>query len=139
MDIAKIVALRGTCDRAQVGAVLVNNNRIISIGYNGAPSGKPHCDEVGHKLKNNHCTNAIHAEMNCLEYAPHVTYPRCTLYVTHFPCMDCVIMLLANVRRIAKVVYGIPYGYDDVRVKLLEGGGIRVERFIEDIPADQEH
>lgn len=41
---AHLFALRGTCSRAQVGAVFVVDNRIVATGYNGAPPGMPHCD-----------------------------------------------------------------------------------------------
>lgn len=69
MDLALNVATRSTCDRAFVGCVLVNSdNRIVSTGYNGAISGNPHCDEVGHTLRDGHCIATIHAEMNALLY-----------------------------------------------------------------------
>ena len=140
MEIAQVVAKRGTCDRAQVGAVLVNDNtkNIIAIGYNGAPSGEPHCDTYGHDLKDNHCTRAIHAEVNCLMKACdyyHTTIPL-TLYVTHYPCMGCTVELVkAKLRNmnIHRVVYLIPYGVDDlplVREKLFEAGGIKVEQYV---------
>src|SRR5690606_31450058 len=44
MEIAQVVAQRGTCTRLQVGAVISRDGRIITTGYNGAPSGLPHCD-----------------------------------------------------------------------------------------------
>lgn len=44
LGVAKVVALRGTCSRLRVGAVVSRDGRIISTGYNGAPSGLPHCD-----------------------------------------------------------------------------------------------
>ena len=47
MDIAGIVAKRGTCPRLQVGSVIAVDNRIIATGYNGSPSGLPHCTEIG--------------------------------------------------------------------------------------------
>lgn len=58
MEMAEVVAKRGTCSRAQVGAVFSRDGRIISTGYNGAPSGLPHCDhsdeyfryELGHQM-----------------------------------------------------------------------------------------
>lgn len=53
--IAKQVATRSTCDRANVGCVLVRDQHIVSTGYNGAPAGLPHCDEVAHAMENNHC------------------------------------------------------------------------------------
>jgi dCMP deaminase len=58
MQMAQVVAKRGTCSRAQVGAVVSRDGRIIAMGYNGAPAGIPHCDhtneffkfELGHNL-----------------------------------------------------------------------------------------
>ena len=47
MEIAEIVKTRSTCLRRQVGAVIVKDNRIITTGYNGAPSGLRHCTDIG--------------------------------------------------------------------------------------------
>lgn len=52
MEMAETAARRGTCDRAQVGAVIIVDRRPISMGYNGAPPGHKHCDEVGHDVPN---------------------------------------------------------------------------------------
>lgn len=66
MEITEMVATRSTCDRAFVGCVLVNSdNRIISTGYNGSVTGNPHCDEVGHTMRDGHCIATIHAEIEC--------------------------------------------------------------------------
>ena len=65
-NIAAEVAQRATCPRAQVGAVIVKHNRIISTGYNGAPASEPHCIEEGCIIENNHCLRAIHAEVNAV-------------------------------------------------------------------------
>jgi dCMP deaminase len=69
MNIAKEVASRSTCPRASVGAVIVKDNGILSTGYNGAPSGEPHCLEVGCLIINNHCERTIHAETNAVVQA----------------------------------------------------------------------
>ena len=69
MKLAKTVARRGTCDRAYVGCVLVNEeNRIVSTGYTGSIKGNPHCDEVGHPMGDGHCIATIPAEMNAILY-----------------------------------------------------------------------
>lgn len=100
MDIAYIVAQRGTCDRANVGAVLVNpKNIIVSIGYNGSPSGEPHCDEAGHVMYEGHCIRTVHAEQNCIDKMDFLPSGEYTLYVTHYPCMKCQIALYEKLRK----------------------------------------
>ena len=47
LEIARLTSKRSTCIRRQVGAVLVKDNRIVTTGYNGAPAGLKHCEEVG--------------------------------------------------------------------------------------------
>ncbi|MCB0159778.1 MAG: dCMP deaminase, partial [Caldilineaceae bacterium] len=66
MDIAFTVAQRSTCDRAHVGCVLVRDRRMLCTGYNGAPAGLPHCDEVGHLMIDGHCVRTLHAEQNAI-------------------------------------------------------------------------
>ena len=66
MDIAFTVAQRSTCDRAHVGAVLVRDRRMLTTGYNGAPAGLPHCDDVGHLMVDGHCVRTLHAEQNAI-------------------------------------------------------------------------
>lgn len=93
MQIAKIVALRSTCDRLRAGAVLVKNHRIISTGYNGAPPGLPHCDgPEGHKMEEGHCIRTVHAEENCILQAAAmggVSTIGSTIYTTYSPCYHC--------------------------------------------------
>jgi len=82
IQLARIVASRSTCPRASVGAVIVKNNRIISTGYNGAPSGEAHCDEVGCLMINNHCERTVHAETNAVAQAARfgISVDGATLY-----------------------------------------------------------
>ncbi len=99
MEIAYTVAKRGTCDRAQVGAVLVDpNNNIVAIGYNGAPSGEPHCDQAGHIMYQGHCIRTIHAEENCINKIENMSEGRYTLYVTHYPCVKCQVTLYEKIK-----------------------------------------
>ena len=55
LKFAEIVGSRSTCDRAHVGAVITKGKVILSTGYNGAPRGLPHCDDVGHEIVDGHC------------------------------------------------------------------------------------
>ncbi|MEK7545675.1 MAG: cytidine/deoxycytidylate deaminase family protein [Patescibacteria group bacterium] len=105
MSIAKIVATRGTCDRLQVGAVLVKDKRIIATGYNGAPPGMPHCDGAdGHQMENGHCIRTVHAEENCILQAAVLGgqgTTGSTLYTTHSTCHHCFkAVAVAGVKRI---------------------------------------
>jgi len=111
MSIARQVATRSTCLRRQVGCIIVLAKRIVSTGYNGAPSGLPHCEEVGcirdsrgvasgerHEL-----CRGLHAEQNAIiQAAMHGTAVRDgSLFCTHKPCILCTKMLInAGVRRI---------------------------------------
>ncbi len=82
LNIAKEVATRSTCPRASVGAVIVKNNHILSTGYNGAPSGEPHCTDIGCLMVNGHCERTIHAETNAVVQAAKFGVPidGATLY-----------------------------------------------------------
>ena len=87
MEMAKLMAKRSTCLRKQVGAVVVKDARIVSTGYNGVPSGYPHCDEG----KCGGCSISIHAEMNAIAFAAKegVSIKGSTLYCTMSPCINC--------------------------------------------------
>lgn len=125
MDLALNVATRSTCDRAFVGCVLVNSdNRIVSTGYNGAISGNPHCDEVGHTLRDGHCIATIHAEMNALLYCAKegIAVKGCNCYVTHFPCLNCTKSLIQA--GISKIYYHEAYRVDDYAIELLDRNNI---------------
>ena len=78
MQICAVVARRSTCLRAAVGAVIVRDRIILATGYNGSPSGLPHCTEVGCLITvstapdgevEENCFRTIHAEMNAIAQA----------------------------------------------------------------------
>lgn len=114
MEIAKVVATRGTCDRKHVGAVIVRDRRILSSGYNGSVAGMPHCDEVGHLMEDGHCVRTIHGEANAIIQAARngVMLEGSTLYTTASPCWPCF-KLISN-SGIKKVVYGEFYRDDRI-------------------------
>jgi dCMP deaminase len=100
-----------TCGRAAVGCVLVRDNRALSSGYNGAPSGYPHCED-DHDMRDGHCTRARHAEQNAIcnaAYMGHAT-KGATAYVTHAPCWACASML--RNAGIVEIVYEHAYRID---------------------------
>ncbi len=128
MRIAFEVARRSTCPRAAVGAVIVRDKRILTTGYNGAPTGLPHCTEVGCLMVNNHCVRTLHAEQNAIiQGALHgVDVSESTLYVTHQPCLTCAKMIInAGIRR---VVYAGDYP-DELARAFLEEAGVELCRY----------
>lgn len=92
MSIAYMVSTRSTCDRKKVGAIIVKDRRILSTGYNGAPSGMPDCDVVGHELKTidgrESCVRTLHAESNAIDFSGSAVRGA-KLYTTVIPCYDC--------------------------------------------------
>lgn len=120
MNLAVTVSERGTCDRAYVGCVIVNDdNRIVTTGYNGSIKGNPHCDEIGHTMRDGHCIATIHAEMNALLYCAKegISVNGCRAYVTHFPCLNCTKSLIQA--GIKKIYYKEAYRVDEYALKLL--------------------
>src|SRR5580692_10677344 len=107
MRLAYLAATRATCDRKQVGAIIVTeDHRVVATGYNGAPKGQLSCDEAGHMLVDGHCVASLHAESNALDFAGRFAL-GCSLYVTASPCWDCAKRIVNA--GIAKVTYDEPY------------------------------
>ena len=106
MNIAGQAATRSTCDRKNVGAVIVRDKTILSTGYNGSIRGLPHCDDVGHMMENGHCVATVHAEANAIIQAAKngVRIEGAELYTTASPCWNCF-KLIVNAG-IVTVYYG---------------------------------
>ena len=126
MKIAFAVSERSTCERAYVGCVLVRDKRILTTGFNGSPSGQPHCDEVGHLMVDGHCVRTIHAETNAIiQAALHGVSTRDSIcYVTHFPCMNCS-KALVNAG-ITRLVYSVAYRQDTISLDFLQMAGVEI-------------
>ncbi|MDI9879707.1 deoxycytidylate deaminase [Flectobacillus longus] len=110
MELAVNIAKRSHCIKAQVGAVLARDTRIISIGYNGPPSGTHNCDEefpehgCARDSKGS-CSLALHAEQNAILFAAKngSQVDGATLYVTLSPCIACARIIFSM--KISKVVF----------------------------------
>jgi dCMP deaminase len=139
MDLAVNLSKRSHCIKAQVGAVLTKDTRIISIGYNGPPAGTHNCDEefpltgCARDAKGS-CSLAIHAEENAILYAAKngTLIDGATLYVTLSPCLPCSRIIFSM--KIAKVVYLHSYAaYKGLAVDeglaFLEKFGVTIERY----------
>ncbi len=133
MEIAAVVAGRSTCLRRKVGAVLVKEKRLLTTGYNGAPSGLPHCLETGclreeKKIpsgERHELCRGLHAEQNAIiQAALHgISIQGAILYCTHHPCSLCARMLVnAGVK---KIVLQQDYP-DELARQFFESGGVPV-------------
>ncbi|MGM0508779.1 MAG: deoxycytidylate deaminase [Fusobacteriota bacterium] len=134
MDITEKVATRSTCLRRKVGAIVVRRNRILTTGYNGAPSGLDHCLDIGclrDKMnipsgERQELCRGIHAEQNALIQASKfgISLEGATIYVTNQPCITCSKLIINS--GIEKIIYKNPYP-DELALKLLKEARIEVE------------
>ena len=87
MSIALLGSCRSPCERLNVGSVIVKNNRLISMGYNGYIPGAPHISRV----YDNHEQSIIHSEVNAISDCARrgVSLDGSKIYVTHYPCINC--------------------------------------------------
>ena len=108
MLLACVIAEHSHCVCRKVGAVITLDTRIVSTGYNGAPSGLPHCDEEWPVLgcskdSTGSCSLAIHAEMNALTFAwkNGVDVRDGRLFTTLSPCLPCAKLIYqAGIKRV---------------------------------------
>ena len=128
MFAALLWATRSTCQRLQVGAVLAKGGRTISTGYNGAPSGLPHCNENNCKSQPQ-CKRTIHAEMNAILFAARygISTEGTELYTTHSPCIDCA---KAIINAGIKKVYYLKEYRSQEGIELLKLAGVRVYKIV---------
>ncbi len=103
MNLATDLAARSHCVRAQVGAVLAIDTRIISIGYNGPPAGTHNCDEEWPETgcerdSRGSCSLSLHAEQNAILFASKngSNLQGATLYCTLSPCIACARLILSS-------------------------------------------
>lgn len=142
MGMARLVATRGTCLRKRVGVVIVRDHRIVSMGYNGAPPGMPHCLDVGcggeyeeiipdaggskvltrKKIFPNGCTRAIHAETNAIVFSARQGIPtdNAEMYSTCATCATCAALVVAS--GIRSFTFEEPYRLTQGLDLLIEAG-----------------
>lgn len=133
LGIASLVAKRSTCLRRNVGAVLVKDKRILTTGYNGAPSGLKHCEDIGclrDKLKipsgqRHELCRALHAEMNAILQAAQygIGVQGSVMYCTNQPCVICAKMIVNS--GIKKIVIHSNYP-DKLAKKIFSEAKIKV-------------
>lgn len=125
MDVAERFAQLSSAKRLHVGAVVVKDHRIISIGYNGTPAGWDNSCEGDDGLTK---AEVIHAEANAISKLARdgESGVGSTLFCTHAPCIHCAKLIYGA--GIGKVFYRDVYR-DTLGVDFLEKCGIDVERY----------
>tara|TARA_E500000178_G_C17027681_1_gene758880 strand:+ start:3558 stop:3971 length:414 start_codon:yes stop_codon:yes gene_type:complete len=123
-EIVKATAKRSPCDRLKVGCILVNDNRIISQGYNGFLPGCPHKSIV----INNHEQATVHAEQNTIADCAKrgVSCLGSSAYITHYPCINCCKILLGS--GIKQIYYINDYKNDPIVKELCDQLKINIEK-----------
>ena len=141
MDVAERFAQLSHAKRLQVGAIIVKDDRIISIGYNGMPTGWDNCCEntiQHHELGT--CTTVskaevLHAETNAIAKLAKSGESGlgATMFVTHAPCIDCAKLVYQS--GIATVYYKNAYRSTQ-GLLFLEKSGVEVihHRKLEELP-----
>ena len=128
MATALLMATRSSCERLHVGCVIVsggeNKNRIVAAGYNGFLPGAPHTSRV----RDGHEQATVHAEQNAISDAARrgVSLGGSTVYITHFPCINCAKILAAA--GIVCIKYHHDYKNDELVRQILQDSGIEIKQ-----------
>jgi dCMP deaminase len=123
MQAAHIYAKCSTAVRLNVGALIVKDDRIISIGYNGMPSGWDNVCEHNNKSR----PEVLHAESNAIAKLARSSESGedSAIFITHSPCLDCAKMIYQS--GITQVYYGQEYRSKD-GVDFLKKCNVTVEQ-----------
>lgn len=130
MQVAQVYANLSSANRLKVGCIIVKENRIISIGYNGMPSGWDNTCEVDNVTK----PEVLHAETNAIAKVArsNESCVGATLFVTTAPCLDCAKLIYQS--GISRVVWKTPHLRTDEGLKFLEKCDMKVERIEDENP-----
>ena len=132
MKTAEVFAECSTATRLHVGAIIVKDERIISIGYNGTPSGwDNNCEDIKVNNDGDYVTvtkpEVLHAETNAIAKLAKFngSGSGSVLFVTHAPCLDCAKLVFQA--GISSVYYRNSYR-DSAGVDFLNKAGVKVEK-----------
>ncbi len=124
MTTAETFGALSSAKRLKVGAIIVRDNRILSIGYNGMPSGWTNiCEDDNNATKK----EVLHAESNCLMKLARSSESGlgAVIYITHAPCMECAKLVYGA--GISRVFYRTEYKNTD-GTNFLSACNVEVER-----------
>ena len=124
MSIALLASCRSPCDRLHVGCIIVKDNRLISMGYNGFISGAPHTS----RIVDNHEQSTIHSEINAIADCAKrgVSLNSSKIYITHFPCINCFKSIAAC--GIKEIIYNDDYNNNQLVYELAKDSNIVIKK-----------
>ena len=129
MDLAEHIATWSSCLRRQVGAIVVKDKRIMTTGYNGAPTGVKTCIEKGFCIRNEkNISSGTHAEICYAAHAERISLKGCVLYCTHQPCVVCAKMIINA--GIKEVIFKEGYP-DDFSIEICHEAGVKLTKYEE--------
>jgi dCMP deaminase len=124
MSISVLASQRSPCKRLNVGSVIVKNNRLISMGYNGYISGAQHISRV----QDNHEQSIIHSEVNaiadCAKRGASLEHAK--IYITHYPCPNCFRSIAAC--GIKEIIYLDDYNNNPIVQELANDSSIVIKK-----------
>ena len=125
MSIALLTSCRSPCQRLHVGSVIVKNNRIISMGYNGYIPGAPHIS----RIQDNHEQSIIHSEVNAITDCAKrgTSLEGAKIYITHYPCPNCFRSIAAC--GIKEIYYHDNYNNNPIVQELATDSNILIQQF----------
>jgi dCMP deaminase len=126
MSIALLASQRSPCQRLKVGSVVVKDNRLISMGYNGYLPGAPHISRV----KDDHEQSIIHSEVNAIGDCAKrgASLQGSKIYITHYPCINCFRTITAC--GIKEIIYLTDYKNDELVSQLASDANIVIRLLI---------
>jgi dCMP deaminase len=127
MSIAVLASQRSPCSRLNVGSVIVKNNRLISMGYNGYIPGAPHISRV----QDNHEQSIIHSEVNAITDCAKrgASLEDAKIYITHYPCPNCFRSIAAC--GIKEIIFLNDYNNNQIIQDLANDASISIKKLIQ--------
>ena len=124
ISIALLASRRSPCTRLHVGSVIVRDNRLISMGYNGFIAECPH---VSH-IRDGHEQATIHSEINAIcDCAKRgVTLNGAKIYITHYPCLNCFKTISSS--GIVEIIYLEDYNNDELVASIAKDANIVIRK-----------
>ena len=124
MSIALLGSCRSSCNRLHVGSVIVKDNRIISMGYNGFIGGVQHTSHI----RDGHEQATVHSEINAITDCAKrgVSVKDSKIFITHYPCINCFKAIASC--GIKEIIYLEDYNNDNLVNIIAQESNIQIKK-----------